>query len=56
MSAGDLFQDEEYSPRPTKKEKVEEKYTASEWAIISGGHTLEESQPPKRKLFDFGKY
>ena len=38
-----------------KKYKTEERYTAREWAIISGGHTLEE-ETPKRKLFDFGKY
>jgi hypothetical protein len=35
--------------------KAEERYTAKEWAIISGGHSLEESKP-KTKLFDFGKY
>jgi hypothetical protein len=35
--------------------KAEERYTAREWAIISGGHTLEEVKP-KHKLFDFGKY
>lgn len=33
------------------------KYTAREWQIISGGHTLEETtEPAKIKLFDFGKY
>ncbi len=32
----------------------EERYTAREWSIISGGHSLEESE--KIKLFDFGKY
>ena len=32
----------------------EERYTASEWSIISGGHSLEKSE--KIKLFDFGKY
>ena len=32
----------------------EPKYTLKEWAIISGGHTLEE--PPKQKLFDWAKY
>jgi hypothetical protein len=35
--------------------KAEERYTAMEWAIISGGHVLEEVKP-KTKLFDFGKY
>jgi len=35
--------------------KAEERYTAREWAVISGGHTLEETTV-KRKLFDFGKY
>lgn len=36
--------------------KVEEaRYTALEWAIISGGHTLVEEEE-KPKLFDFGKY
>jgi hypothetical protein len=41
----------------TKQEtnKAEERYTAREWAIISGGHSLEETKP-KRKPFDFGKY
>ena len=29
------------------------KWTTMEWAIIEGGHTLEE---PKVKLFDFDKY
>ena len=33
----------------------EEKYTAAEWAIISGGHTLKEKEI-KPKPFDFGKY
>lgn len=32
----------------------EPKYTLKEWAIISGGHTLEEE--PKQKLFDWNKY
>lgn len=31
------------------------RYTAMEWAIIEGGHTLEETTPVP-KLFDFGKY
>jgi len=36
--------------------KLEEaRYTAAEWAIISGGHTLEEPEV-KPKLFDFDKY
>jgi hypothetical protein len=35
--------------------KAEERYTAREWSIISGGHSLEEAKP-KTKLFDFGKY
>jgi hypothetical protein len=41
----------------TKQEptKSEEKYTAREWAVISGGHTLEEIKI-KPKLFDFDKY
>ena len=30
------------------------RYTAAEWAIIEGGHSLEEE--PKPKLFDFDKY
>lgn len=30
------------------------RYTATEWSIIQGGHTLEEEVKPK--LFDFGKY
>ncbi len=34
---------------------TEEKYTLREWAIIQGGHTLEEAEP-NPKLFDFGKY
>lgn len=34
----------------------EQRYTANEWAIISGGHSLEEETVPKNKLFDFGKY
>lgn len=33
----------------------EERFTALEWAIISGGHSLVEEEP-KPKLFDFGKY
>lgn len=33
----------------------EERFTALEWAIMSGGHTLKEEEP-KPKLFDFGKY
>lgn len=33
----------------------EKKYTLREWAIIQGGHTLEETTP-RHKLFDFGKY
>ncbi len=33
----------------------EEKYTAAEWAIISGGHTLKEKEI-KTKPFDFDKY
>jgi hypothetical protein len=33
----------------------EARYTAAEWAIISGGHTLEEPEV-KPKLFDFDKY
>jgi hypothetical protein len=33
----------------------EEKYTAAEWAIISGGHTLKEKEI-KPKPFDFDKY
>lgn len=40
---------------PNPRLTVEEpRYTAKEWAIISGGHQLEEQ--PKPKLFDFGKY
>lgn len=35
-------------------ESEEPRYTAAEWAIIEGGHTLEEEA--KTKLFDFGKY
>jgi hypothetical protein len=38
-----------------QKYKKEERYTAKEWAIISGGHVLEETKS-KHKLFDFGKY
>ena len=38
-----------------ESKNTEERYTAREWAIISGGHSLEESKP-KHKLFDFGKY
>ena len=34
----------------------EERYTASEWAIIEGGHTLEEVTKEKYKLFDWNKY
>lgn len=30
------------------KESEEPRYTAAEWAIISGGHTLEEVKPKKR--------
>lgn len=33
----------------------EPKYTLKEWAIISGGHSLEEATP-KQKLFDWAKY
>ena len=36
-------------------DKPVERYTAMEWAIISGGHSLEETKI-KHKLFDFGKY
>jgi len=37
--------------------KVKEaRYTASEWAIIEGGHTLEEATKEKHKLFDWNKY
>jgi hypothetical protein len=39
----------------TDGKNQEIKYTAREWAIISGGHLLEE-ETPKPKLFDFGKY
>ena len=40
----------------SKQEAVEEvRYTAREWAIISGGHNLEETKV-KPKLFDFDKY
>lgn len=35
-------------------ESNEPRYTAREWAIIEGGHSLENK--PKNKLFDFGKY
>ena len=31
------------------------RYTAAEWAIIEGGHTLEEPEE-KVKLFDWTKY
>ena len=33
----------------------QEKFTALEWAIISGGHCLTETEP-KPKLFNFDKY
>ena len=37
--------------------KVEpERFTALEWAIMSGGHTLNEEVEEKPKLFDFDKY
>jgi hypothetical protein len=36
-------------------ESTEPKYTAREWAIISGGHSLEEPEV-KIKPFDFDKY
>jgi hypothetical protein len=36
-------------------ENTEPKYTASEWAVISGGHSLEEPVQ-KIKPFDFDKY
>lgn len=36
-------------------ESVEPRYTAAEWAIIEGGHSLEEPEV-KTKLFDFDKY
>ena len=36
-------------------ETTEPKYTANEWAIMSGGHSLEEPVE-KIKLFDFDKY
>jgi hypothetical protein len=41
----------------TRKEpgNNEQRYTAKEWAIISGGHSLEETIV-KRKPFDFDKY
>ena len=36
--------------------KVQEaRYTAAEWAIIEGGHSLEDLEP-KPKLFNFDKY
>jgi len=41
--------------RKNIKDTAQERYTAREWAIIDGGHTLEETGP-KHKLFDFGKY
>jgi hypothetical protein len=34
----------------------EPKYTLKEWAVISGGHTLEDVAPVKQKLFDWAKY
>ena len=37
------------------KESEEPRYTAKEWAIIEGGHSLEEPEV-KIKLFDFDKY
>ena len=37
--------------------KVEQqRFTALEWSIISGGHTLHEEIEEKPKLFDFDKY
>jgi hypothetical protein len=50
-----------YKERDPVSEKIKDttlpRYTAREWAIISGGHSLDESTPaPKHKLFDFGKY
>ena len=36
-------------------ENGEPRYTAREWAIIEGGHSLEEPEV-KTKLFDFDKY
>lgn len=36
-------------------ESTEPRYTAAEWAIIEGGHSLEEPEV-KPKLFDFDKY
>lgn len=33
----------------------EARYTAKEWAIMEGGHSLEETKE-KTKLFDFDKY
>ena len=34
---------------------TEARYTAMEWAIIEGGHSLEDLEP-KPKLFNFDKY
>lgn len=36
-------------------ESAEPRYTAAEWAIMEGGHSLEEPEV-KTKLFDFDKY
>jgi hypothetical protein len=39
------------------REGNEPRYTAAEWAIIEGGHSLEDIQPQKKvKLFNFDKY
>lgn len=40
----------------SKRFTDEKRYTATEWAIISGGHSLDEETIPKDKLFNFGKY
>lgn len=34
----------------------QERFTALEWAIMSGGHSINEEIEDKPKLFDFDKY
>jgi hypothetical protein len=44
-----------FAPTLSSNGKEAPRYTAAEWAIIEGGHTLHE-QESKPKLFDFDKY